>query len=139
MKKMTKIGMYLLLCFMTLALFSCTQSLDEIVQSKKKELPKDCGGGMKIINIENKADFLEMTMSMNEDEVRMDNPLMETMLQAMAGQMKEEFFKSDDIKPLMSQCKKENKGFKVIMEGETSKASITFLEIPLEEVQKPPD
>ena len=139
MKKMTKMGMYLLLCFMTFALFSCSQSLDEDVQSMKKDLPKDCGGGMKIINIENKADFLEMTMSMNEDEVRMDNPLMETMLQAMAGQMKEEFLKSDDIKPLMSKCKEENKGFKVIMEGETSKASVTFLEIPLEELQKQQD
>ena len=94
---------------------------------------------MKITNIENKADFLEMTMSMKEDEVRMDNPLMETMLQAMAGQLKEEFLKSDDIKPLMSKCKEENKGFKVIMEGETSKASVTFMEIPLEELQKQQD
>ena len=130
---------FLLIGFVSLALFSCTQTLDEAVQSMKKDLPKDCGGGMKITNIENKADFLEMTMSMKEDEVRMDNPLMETMLQAMAGQLKEEFLKSDDIKPLMTKCKEKNKVNKVIMEKKTTKATITFLEIPLEEIQKQQD
>ena len=139
MKKMTKMGMYLLLCFMTFALFSCSQSLDEAVQSMKKDLPKDCGSGMKMTNIENKADALELTMTMAEDKMRLDNPIMEQMLKSMADQLKEEFFNSSDIKPLLSKCKEENKGFKVTMEGETTHAAVTFLEIPLEELQNQKD
>ena len=60
-------------------------------------------------------------------------------MKKLADQLKEEFFNSSDIKPLLSKCKEENKGFKVTMEGETTHAAVTFLEIPLEELQEQKD
>ena len=51
------------------------------------------------------------------------------MLISMAEELKKEFLNSSDIKPLLSKCKEENKGFKVTMEGETTHTAVTFLEI----------
>ena len=65
MKKITRMSWFLLIGFMSLALFSCSQSLEDAVKSMKEELPKDCGGGMKMTNIENQADYVVLTMTTN--------------------------------------------------------------------------
>ena len=130
---------FLLIGVMSLALFSCQQSLEDAVQSMKKDLPKDCGGGMKMTNIENQADYVVLTMTTDEKEMKMDNPLIEPVLKGMSDQLKEQFITADDTRPLFSRCKEENKGFKVILEGEVTQKSVTFIDITPEELQKNPD
>ena len=105
----------------------------------KKDLPKDCGGGMKMTNIENQADYVVLTMTTNEEDLKLDNPLMKGLLEKMAEPLKEQFFNDDGTKPLFVKCKEENKGFKVILEGEVSHESVTFIDITAEDLQKNPD
>ena len=130
---------FLLIGVMSLAFYSCTLSLDDAVQQMQKKLPYDAGDGIKITKVENASDNVVFTMTTDEKEVEMNNPLIKPFLKALDDNFKEEIFKEDDFKTILSLCKEENKGFQIVMTGEKTGESVTLVELTAEELQKNSD
>ena len=124
----------MLLGMMSLALFSCSQSLESEVQNLQKDLPYDCGNGMKMTECKINGDFLEMIISSDESLFSLDDPIVASSMKDVGDQMGEQFKTDDEYKAVVEACKAENKGMRILMVGEKSGESITFYEKKAEEL-----
>lgn len=128
MKKITKLCLFMFIGIMSLALFSCSQSLEAEVQNLQKDLPYDCGNGMKMTECTINGDYLEMIISSDESLFAMDDPTIASMLKSVGEEMGKQFSNDKDYKAVVEACKAENKGMRILMKGEKSGASITIFE-----------
>ncbi len=117
---------------------SCTPSLDSIVERMREQLPMEMSDGMKMKDIVIKNDFLQYEMEYDEHDLRMDESMMEPILELMRDQIKEQFIsnvKDDDVQALFELCIQEDKGVRFVMEGTESKRNLTLLEMDSEELK----
>ena len=118
---------------------SCTQSLDGVVEKMKEQLPMELSEGMEMKDVIIKNEFLQFEIEYDEHDLRLDDSMMDPILEMLSDQLKEQFIKDvkgDDVEELFEMCIKEGKGVRFVIEGTKSKRNLTLLELDAKELEK---
>lgn len=119
-------------------MFDLSHSLEEEVEGMQSSLPMVIDDDLQITKVEIKEGYLVMTMEYEEKEFRLDDKDIKFMLsllkEGMTKMMLEEG--NDDFKKMISKCKEESKGFRIIVAGSKSGASAVIVDISPEELEK---
>jgi hypothetical protein len=131
MKRLTLMGLLLLL------LAGCSApTLDDYVNEFKNRMPEDMGNGLVMTDIGVVDDYLQIECTNDESELQFDNPLIKSLLPAVAAPLKAAFVDEADMKDFMQACANEGKGFRMIVTGTKSNVTLPFFEVTPEELQE---
>ena len=72
----------------------------------------------------------------DESELQFDNPLIKSLLPAVAAPLKAAFVDEADMKDFMQACANEGKGFRMIVTGTKSNVTLPFFEVTPDELQE---
>lgn len=134
MKKFSMISLFLLL--LAVVSVSCADpTLNDYVNEFKNRLPEDMGSGLVMTDVSIVDDFVQIECTSDESELKLDNPLIKSILPSVAEPIKASFLDTADMKDFMQACSDEGKGFRMIMKGAQSGESMVMFEVTPDEVK----
>lgn len=120
---------------MSVAFVGCgNPSLQELTDKLNKELPKDLGDGMTFKKTELNDNYIVFVTEGDESIPEVSLMLVDGMGELVSKQLKDMMLQDKDMKEIYDQCKKENKGMKMIMKGNKSGKSVELFKITPEEM-----
>ena len=134
MKKFSLISLFLLL--LAVVSVSCADpTLNDYVNEFKNRLPEDMGSGLVMTDMSIVDDYVQVDCTSDESELKLDNPLIKSILPSIAEPLKDTFMGGSDMKDFMQACSDEGKGFRMVVKGTQSGESMTMFEVTPDEVK----
>ena len=135
MRKKSLFGLFLLL--LAVVSVSCSDpSLSDYVNEFKNRMPEDMGGGFVMTDMSIVDDFVQLECTSDESELKLDNPLVKSILPTVAEPVKASFLEGSDMKDFMQACADEGKGFRMVVTGTQSGEKMTMFEVTPDEVKE---
>ncbi|MBR5170024.1 MAG: hypothetical protein IKW85_05600 [Muribaculaceae bacterium] len=134
---MKKISLMSLLLLFIAVMSSCSDpTLNDWITEFNNRCPEDMGGGMTMKSMNVVDDYVQLECISDESELALDNSLFQAMLPSLAEPIKEEFLNESDMKALFQCCSDEGKGFRMMLTGEKSGASVALIELSPQELNE---
>ena len=127
---------FLLLLLAAVSVSCSNRSVDDYVSELKGQMPEDLGNGLTMNDISVVDDFVQIDCTNDESALEFDNPLINSILPAVAEPIKASFMDNSAMKGMLQACSDEGKGFRMVAEGTKSGQTVTLFEITPEELNE---
>ena len=120
---------------MAMCLTGCGEpSLNTYVRRYQQQLPVDLGEGSKLTTCGIVDNYLEFEMTNDEQVFALDDEDALMVFDLMSAYLKQDFMQEEAIQELLGACKKDAKGFRIMMQGERSGARKALVDFTPEEL-----
>ena len=128
--------MSLFVLFLTVMSSCSDPTLNDWISEFNSKMPEDMGGGMVMKSMNVVDNYVQIECVSDESEISLDNSLMKSMLPSLAEPIKAQLLEDSDIKGLLQCCSDESKGFRMVLTGEKSGATLPLFELTPEELNE---